>query len=67
MSDLGKIERDIGRLEAKVDILLARSESRDERIARLEHAQTHQKAVIGVVGTVAGGLSGFLLKFLGLT
>lgn len=67
MSDLGKIERDIGRLEAKVDILLARSESRDERIARLEHAQTAQKTVIGIIGTAAGAVSGIALKILGLT
>lgn len=68
------IQRSIGRLEAKVDVLLERSsrlesalESRDGRIAKLEHANTAQNAVVGVIATIAGACSAFISKFLGIT
>lgn len=62
-----ELQRAVGRLEAKVDILLARSESRDERIAKLEHDATAQKAVVGVIATIAGGVSAFASRIFGLT
>jgi hypothetical protein len=67
MSDLAKIERDIGRLEAKVDILLERDRRDDERLTKLESDATAQKAVVGVVGAIAGGISAFASKYLGIT
>lgn len=67
MSDLTKIERDIGRLEAKVDILLERSARDDARIDKLEHAATAQNAVVAVIGTVAGVVSSYASKIFGIT
>jgi hypothetical protein len=68
------IQRAIGRLEGKVDLLLERSNRSDadrealtERIAKLENGADQQKAVVGVLGTVAGAVSAFASKYLGIS
>lgn len=66
------IHRAIGRLEAKVDILLERSEASEkerellaERISKLEHGATAQKAAVGVIATITGAASAYAAKLFG--
>lgn len=73
-NDLNSIHRDIGRLEAKVDILLARSaaaelahEIHEKRIAVLEHERTKQNAIVATVAAIAGFASSYIGKILGFT
>ena len=70
MSSTEELHRALGRLEAKVDILLERSEAAErdrdalsERISKLEHKATAQKAVVGFIATIAGAASAFASKF----
>jgi hypothetical protein len=69
-----ELYRAVGRLEGKVDILLARSEKADAegdargaRITKLEQDAAAQKAVVGVIGVIAGGISAFVTKLFGYT
>ena len=68
------IHRAIGRLEGKVDILLERTSAseverkdHDKRIAQLETDAATSKAVVGIIGTIAGSASALLAKFFGDT
>lgn len=68
------LNRALGRLEGKVDLLLERARDAEEgdkrlseRVTRLEHSATAQKATVGVIATVTAGASTVLAKLFGWT
>lgn len=67
-----ELHREIGSLQAKVDILLERSakkelsdEKRDERITQLEHDKTRITAYAAVVSAAVGFAWTVAAKFVG--
>lgn len=74
MCDDNEVQRTLGRLEAKVDILMERSaeaaaarEAIGKRITVLEHAATFQRGIVAVIGAVAGVISAAASKLFGVT
>lgn len=68
------INRSLGRLEGKVDILLSRIDTdtaansgRDDRINALERGQTRVNAYAAIVAFVISALVPFALSFLKIT
>jgi peptidoglycan hydrolase CwlO-like protein len=64
------LSRDLGRLEAKVDLLLERThkfseqhDKLDERIDKLEHGVTASKTTIAIVAGAIGTASGIAVAF----
>jgi hypothetical protein len=54
MPDLAELHRAIGRLESKVDILLARDDAFDRRLAKVEHKVTWFSGAAAVIGAAVG-------------
>lgn len=60
-----ELARDIGRLEAKVDLLLEQSakisenhEKIHDRVSKLEHGVTASKTAVGIIAGAVGTASG---------
>jgi hypothetical protein len=54
MPDLADIHRTLGRLESKVDILLARDDGFDRRLTKVEHKVTWFSGAAAAVGALIG-------------
>jgi hypothetical protein len=62
MDQLTRIERSLGALEGKIDLMLARDTEHDKRIKSLEETRTKW----GVYAGMAGAVVGYLAKLLGV-
>lgn len=64
------LARDLGRLEAKVDLLLERTakfsedhEKIDSRVTKLEHGVVASKTAVGLIAGAVGTASGIAVAF----
>jgi hypothetical protein len=62
MSD--DLQRAVGRVESKIDILLEINKSHEERITSLESDRNRVKGAILGVGIGSGGIGALLAKYL---
>lgn len=62
MSDLAELHRTVGRLESKVDILLARDDRFDKRLLKVEHKVTWFSGAAAALGALIGAAVSWFTK-----